>query len=998
MHEQRWLFRKTLRWQLGGGILLVGGLVALVMVERSWSPQAPSAASEFLDRAKAALAQGDFVEAQSWAQKVPHTSPQWQTSRLIAGESATRLGRFDDAIAFYRDIPRDESDEGTLGVLSLGEVYFHVGELSAAQECYQYVLQHRPEHPTAHIRMATLLGMTGERWHALPHYLALIRLRAWTVQDLALMADLERPIEPQGFLERCLKRAPQDPLVRLAQAADLIGWRKPDQARPLLEQLIGDRPDLMGAQVLLGELLVRESEAEFLAWHTALPPAADQEADIWFIRGLWLRQHAQPQAAARCFWEALQRVPHHRRAIYQLGQVLANLNSPATHDFAVLAAELTELTQVLDDVLRSRGANERAMERVARLLVATGRLWEAWAWAESGRQRFPTSPWPRELLAVVQPQLTETTPLVLDSQNLALRHDLSHFPLPTSLGKPAGSGSGPVLSSATDVPIRFDDEAAAAGLAFVYVNGDVNPEQPGARMFEQTGGGVGVLDFDQDGWPDLVFSQGKPWPLGATRPLADESLRHCLYRNRHGERLQDVTSGALPATGGFGQGVAVGDWDSDGFADLYIAHIGRNRLYHNNGDGTFSDVTEQAGVRLEDWTTSCLIVDLNADGHPDLFDVNYVDGPRVFEMLCEGYGCSPKNFQGVRDRLHLNRGDGTFEHIADATPDDPHSKGLGVAAVELYDRGRPCLFIANDQVPNFLLRNYPASDATGVRLVNEGFVSGLAYNDDGLAMACMGIAVGDADGNGWCDFFVTNFRDEANTLYLQDSPGLFVDATRNAGLYEASLPYVGWGTQFLDADRDGWPDLVLVNGHIDDYRSQGQGYEMPAQFFRNVGGGKFVEQDGPERGTFFSRLYLGRGLARLDWNGDGRMDFAVSNMKSPAALATNRTEGVGHFLNVRVRASRTARDAIGTRVRVSTERGEYHQQLVAGDGYMASNERLLQFGLGEVGHIREVVVEWPSGETATLRDVPVDVTLELVEGARRGTLWRAGAGESIALP
>lgn len=976
-------------------MIVLSGLAGLAVWK--WSPASYSS-RQLLELAQTALEDREYLQAARWAEQIVPGSPEWTAGRLIAGESATRLGRLDDAIAYYRQIPRDGSDEAVLGLFSLAEVYFHVGELSAAVECYESLLRARPQHPTAHVRMATLLGVTGQRWRAIPHYLALLRLHAWTVQDLALMADLERPVEPEGFLERCLQRAPRDPLVRLAQAADLLGWRKPEQARPLLEQLTRDQPDLIAAQVLLGELLLHDEAATFLAWHSALPLEAEENADIWFIRGLWLRQHDQPQVAARCFWEAVRRVPHHRRANYQLGQVLAALGAPAAHDFAERGDQLFELTQVLDDVLRSRGANERAMERAARLLLASERLWEAWAWAESGRQRFPASRWPLEILAEAEPQLTETTPLVLDSYNLARRHDLSHFPLPSSLGIPLGSSTEPAVASASAASIRFDDEADGAGLRFVYVNGDVDPQQPGARMFEQTGGGVGVLDFDGDGWPDLVFPQGQPWPLGAVRPRDDPSLRHRLFRNRQGRRFEDVTESALPRTGGFGQGVAVGDFDNDGFSDLYIAHIGRNRLYHNNGDGTFSDVTDAAGLRLEDWTTSCLMVDLNADGLPDLFDVNYVDGPGVFEILCEGYGCSPKNFKGVRDRLLLNRGDGTWEHLVDATPDDPHSKGLGVAAVELYERRRPCLFIANDQVPNFLLRNNPTSTAAGVRLVNEAFVSGLAYNDDGLAMACMGIAVGDADGNGLCDFFVTNFRDEANTLYLQDAPGLFIDATRAAGLSEPSLPYVGWGTQFLDADRDGLPDLVLVNGHVDDYRAKGQGYEMPAQFFRNVGGGRFVEQDGPECGTFFRRLYLGRGLARLDWNGDGRMDFVVSNMKSPAALATNRTEGGGRFLNVRLRASRTARDAIGARVRVSTERGEFHQQLVAGDGYMASNERLLQFGLGEVGRVREVVVEWPSGETLTLRDVPVDVTLELVEEARRGTLWRSGEGESIALP
>jgi hypothetical protein len=418
-----------------------------------------------------------------------------------------------------------------------------------------------------------------------------------------------------------------------------------------------------------------------------------------------------------------------------------------------------------------------------------------------------------------------------------------------------------------------------------------------------------------------------------------------------------------------------------------VANIGRNRLYLNNGDGTFSDVTEGSGITGDDWTASCLVVDLNADGLPDLFDVNYLAGKNVYTAICSGRACSPAAFDGAPDRLHLNRGDGTFEFVANATPESD-AKGLGVVAAHLHDRGRPSLFIANDQVPNFLLRNSASNDAFNLRLQNDGFPSGLAYNEDGLPMACMGIAADDVDGDGRIDFFVTNFKDESNTLYLQDANGLFIDATNAAGLRASSWPFVGWGTQFLDADRDGEVDLVVANGHVDDYRDEGGQYHMRPQFFRNTGDTRFVELSGPEIGSYFQRKYLGRGLARLDWNRDGRMDFVVSNIGAQASLVTNQSMGVGHFLNVRLHATATARDAIGSVVEVVTDKRRWSKQLVAGDGYMASNERVLQFGLGAADSLSELRVSWPSGQTTTIRNIPVDVTIELVEGSSRGTLWR----------
>lgn len=260
----------------------------------------------------------------------------------------------------------------------------------------------------------------------------------------------------------------------------------------------------------------------------------------------------------------------------------------------------------------------------------------------------------------------------------------------------------------------------------------------------------------------------------------------------------------------------------------------------------------------------------------------------------------------------------------------------------------------------------------------------------------MGIAADDIDGNGTTDLFVTNFRDESNTLYLQDPPGLFLDATTATGLHSASVPYVGWGTQFLDADLDGDSDAVLVNGHVDDYRNEGGEYHMRPQFFRNRGNGRFEELPADEVGDWFARRFLGRGLARLDWNRDGRMDFAVSNIGDRASLLTNASESVGHFVNVRLHATRTARDAIGTRVTVTANERSWTRTLLAGDGYMASNERVLQFGVGST-KAANVRVEWPSGTVTQLNDLPVDVLIELVEGADVGTLWRGTQPASLPI-
>ena len=251
-------------------------------------------------------------------------------------------------------------------------------------------------------------------------------------------------------------------------------------------------------------------------------------------------------------------------------------------------------------------------------------------------------------------------------------------------------------------------------------------------------------------------------------------------------------------------------------------------------------------------------------------------------------------------------------------------------------------------------------------------------------MACMGIAIDDINGNNLPDLFVTNFHNEANTLYVQDSPGLFIDTTKAAGLQAASIPFTGWGTQALDADLDGRPDLVVANGHVDDYRDEGGEYQMRPQFFRNLGG-RFQELLVDDLGPWFGGKYLGRGLARVDWNQDGLPEFIVSNMNSPLSVLKNTSTNTGHFLRIRLSATSTARDAIGSRVTIETSGRQVTRQLMAGDGYMASNERVVEFGLGGSDSVDEVSIRWPSGASSILNSPPVDATYFVVEGSNLAT-------------
>lgn len=947
--------------------------------------------AELLRQAEVALTEKDFEGAEQLAMDMPASAPERPAALVVAGEAAMRTRRFIDALEYFQLVidSGEENKHTKLAKFSSAEVYRELGQLTNSIQAYQQVLKADPDNAATHERLAFLLSATGARWEALPHFFFLVRSGSATINELAIFADLDRHVEHKPFLESCSLKSKDDSYVRFGLAAHSFWDGEPDTAKASLYQIVAETPEVISAQAILGELLLDEKEKQFVQWHQNLPVEAEAHPDIWYVRGLWARRHDKRQMAAHCFWQCVRRDPRHRRATVQLSQVLASLDDKSTTVFRERALEMVELTQQVDDVLRSNGLNEAPFRRTLELLEEMGRIWEACAWGVLARDQFPTADWPQQLLTRCAPLLGRNLPLVQDVQNLAKKNDLSYFPefhLPQiDLHPSAGDTEAPV-----DAHIRFSQ--SNNGIDFTYFNGP-DPSTKGVRVFESNGGGVAVVDFDGDEWPDLYFTQGAEWNSGNREPTPSNQYTDRLFRNL-GDSFEEVTVKSGLGNQGYGQGPTVADFDNDGFPDLYIANIGRNRLYHNNGDGTFEDITEECGLTGEEWTASCVVVDLNADGLPDLFDVNYLTGQNVYTAICQGQACSPSVFIGTPDRLYLNRGDGTFKFIPDLTPVSG-AKGLGVVASNLHDRERPCLFVANDQTPNFLLQASGTDDPLGIRMENRGFIDGISHNEDGLSMACMGIAADDVDGDGRIDFFVTNFKDESNTLYLQDSEGLFIDMTKQAGLAGPSWPFVGWGTQFLDADHNGAVDLVVVNGHVDDYRDEGGEYQMRSQFFKNTGSGRFIELLADDVGPWFEKKILGRGLARLDWNRDGLMDFVVSQIGEPISLMTNQTIGSGNFINIQLHATKSARDAIGSVVEVFADDQRWKKQLVAGDGYMASNQRLLQFGLGKAESVQKIQIHWPSGGTTIMKNLPVDVTVQLVEGRTNFTLWR---GSDFEIP
>lgn len=956
-------------------------VIAFGMTAVSFLRTTERTSDSLLEDARLNLARGDYGRAEEIARQAAAVSNPSPWALIVAAEAALKTNRFADALDYYQRVPRVTSESSESADFGVAEMLCHLGRISESETQLQQLLAKNPAHKLAHLRMAFLLNITGRRWQAQPHLLYLVQNRTATVEHLLLLGNSQRQIEDRALLDATSQQFPDDPLPKLGAARLALSLNRPDEARGLLQQVLAVRPHELEAVVRWGQLLLEEADSQpFVKWSENLPVDAESHPDVWMIRGQFAQARNQPEVAVRCFWEAVRRDPDHLAASHQLGRTLTLLGeSTQAAAFLERADILQRLASILDDLFHHRDHVE-SMRRAAILNRQLGRLWEAASWSSIALSINAELPWAFEILQEVTPQLHADLPQTAPALNPARQIDLTRFPLRNAppLTIPSTS-TGEDSKPSARAHIRFTNEAIPLGVNFTYENA-ADESTLGARIFETTGGGVGVIDYDRDGWPDLYFTQGGADPSMDRAGTSTDRL----FRNR-ADRFDDVTDQARLGDRDFSQGVAVGDFDNDGFPDLYVANLGQNRLYKNQGDGTFVDVTAGAGVVESWWTTSCLIADLNGDGLPDLFDVNYAAGEQLLTKICEKQGvirsCSPRAFDAAPDTVWLNQGDGNFRNVSrDAGIEVPNGLGLGIVAMDLEGEGQLSLFIANDEVPNFLFVNTTSSKEE-LRFDERAMLSGVAVDADGKSQACMGVAAGDADRDGLLDLFVTNFYQESNTLYRQISRGQFADVTRTSRLRDPSFPMLGFGTQFLDADLDGWEDLVVTNGHIDDLASIGEPYRMPTQFFRNPGQGRFVEIPAAQLGPFFQEPHLGRGLARVDWNRDGRDDFAVSHLKESAGLLTNQTQGSGRFLSLQLCGTRSSRDAIGATVEITVAGQTIVKQLTAGDGYHASNERRLLFGLGSATRVDRLKIRWPSGIVQSWNDIPAGTFATLIEGS-----------------
>ena len=526
----------------------------------------------------------------------------------------------------------------------------------------------------------------------------------------------------------------------------------------------------------------------------------------------------------------------------------------------------------------------------------------------------------------------------------------------------------PVPSQNQDV--RFTDVTAELGIEFRHINGESGKK----HFIEPIGSGVALFDFDNDGDLDLYFVNGSDLPgISSSIPPTNR-----LYRNDDGA-FTDITDKASVGNTGYGLGCCVGDYNNDGFTDLYVTNYGPNVLYRNNGDGTFTDVADTAGVDGDQFSSGCAFVDVDADGYLDLYVVNYVQFDPDTNPECTRQGiptyCTPEALPGVADVFYRNNGDGTFTDVSERSGvGATDGKGLGVVCGDIDNDGDVDIFVANDTTPNFLYRN----ERNGVKMTEDALFAGVALSEEGRAYSGMGANLGDFDNDGYLDIVITNFQDQTNSLYHNAQSGFFTEMSFAKGIGERSLPYLAWGVDFSDFNNDGWLDLFVANGHLDDNITEIDPigtYAQPNQLFLNDRGITFSENSD----AAIAQQKVSRGTAFGDIDNDGDIDIVISNLKDTPTVLRNDGANASQWLAVKLIGTHCNRDAIGARVTVVSGGLTQMREVKSGSGYLSQNDLRLHFGLGAAMSVDTLTVRWLCGKVQTLQNVGTNQVLVVSE-------------------
>jgi tetratricopeptide (TPR) repeat protein len=875
-----------------------------------------------------------------------------------------KLGHVDAALTAWSSVP---ASSPLFIKASIGRalVLMNAGRFSLAEEVLAVAPRGRGPY-AAHVRqqIELLLRIEGRTQEARQ-----LIVEAWpgaadpsqVVQRLYLLDDAPFPL---NYVTQALKKGdPNDDRVWLGQA-NLATWSgRFQEAARWLDACESRRPDDQSVWLARLALAIsaRDPDAARLAV-THLKAAWFLPLEVSRLRAWLAAFRGDDQAERRSLLDLVAVEPGNTNAWARLAELAHKGGRPLeSGSFRKKQAAMSALRERYDQLIM---LDERThhVDELARLAQELGRPIEARGWSLIRQGRAAAEPlWPGKTADAHSGQ--QATRMLSSSMD------------ELSPADDASQERPPAKSALT--PPAFTDDARVAGLHFWHENGHTGLYlRPPVTMC----GGVGLLDYDGDGWLDVFAVQGGPFP--PTDSAQGDGDR--LFRNRGDGTFEDATerAGISSFPRSYGHGVTVGDFDNDGRPDLFVTRWHSYALYRNREDGRFEDVTARAGLTGDrDWPTSAAFADLDGDGDLDLYVCHYLiydpNSPRLCEHpgLPNKYDCMPRDFPALADHVFRNEHGKFVDVTKQAGFIDPNGRGLGVVAADLDGDNKIDLYVANDGSANYLFHNMG-----GFRFEETGEIAGAAASADGVYKAGMGIACGDLDGDGSLDLAVTNFFGESTTFYRNLGQGLFADDTARIGLLAPSRPLLGFGVSFPDVNNDGWLDLISTNGHTLDSRPRIP-WKMPLQLMLG-GPGRFLTDVSDRAGAPFRPLHLGRGLAVGDLDNDGRLDVVVLNQNEPLVYLHNRTMRPGHFIRFSLEGTRSNRDAVGARVALRSGGRRYMSERSAGGSYQSASDPRLHFGLGASREVEAVEVRWPSGQVDHHERLAADREYRLREGAR----------------
>lgn len=940
-------------------------------VTPSQQPQSPDTLALKLSKIESMIAGQQLEPAWEGVKSLIVEYPNEPSVLFVAARVMALRKNLSGAIQMISKIDPKAPDAGLAATGQLAEWLAQTGNLPEAEAKAKIVLSSAPSAIPALRLMVDIYHAQGRHWEAGKVIERLIRLGNFSTPDLMHSIDTREPVEVEPLRQSAKKFAPEDPYNRLADLRMMTGANRWSDAAAGLKQLHDQHPLLLEPWIWYGESLIETNQWDQLpAWALARPAGHEIHPEYWYIVGRMHEQQRDFPTAARAYAESLRRDRRHLPSMQALAVCLTEMGDLANaKEVRNEAAKLVRIKDLSLQIQRGSGKRNEYVA-VASLYRELGDPVGAFAW-DTILLVNEKQPLTAELMDT-QKKLKGGPKI--ESQILA-KLPVSSWPEPADQAMAiAPPNDLEAISPASSSMIRFRDVASSMGIDMQYENG-AEPNR-GWTTIEGLGGGVSAMDMDRDGWPDLFFSQAGDNPIQPSPKF----LPKRLYRSRSGRSFVDVAANAYVASLGFGQGTGIADIDQDGFDDLLVAEIGGIRHFRNQGDGTFESVPIPQAPPPAYWNSSIQAADLNGDSLPDIVQGEYIHGTDVFTRRCattqnsQLIFCHPKRFEPGKSRILFSDGEGQWQLAPEAllsTLVDGYA--LGTLITDIDGRGGNDVYFANDVSPNHLLLS--EGEGTQPQLHETGMAAGVAVDALGRAQASMGMACGDQNRDGMLDLIVTNFRYEDSTLYLQVSPGIFVDGTRTSRLGDATREWLSFGCQLSDLDNDGWLDFITVNGHIDKLTP----WQMPPQVLHNRKG-RFEWLRTPSPGPYFDVDNVGRSLTQIDFDRNGKLDFAITHLDRPVALLANETEaGTHHFLQLELIGTRSQREAIGALVRVRGAQESWVAPLSVGDGYYGTNERIIHIGLGTTQAIDAIEIVWPSGDREEFAQVAVDRRYRIIE-------------------